>query len=131
MQFVTSPNFSLMTGVVLFLGFDTLIAFKSTLLYCFGLYLMVLLKVTYQSPRPFWVQGDVKVLNDNCEFNFASPSTHIFDVVFFWNYNIYMYLVYYKQTPNRLVVGLAYTFSGLMTVGVIVLQFLMGQVYLY
>ena len=42
-------------SVGLFLASDTLNAFKCTMLYSFGLYFMIALKLMYESPRPFWV----------------------------------------------------------------------------
>ena len=83
-EYTTTANSTLMISVVLFLFSDSLIAFKSTLLLCFGLYIMTFLKIIYQSPRPFWVDGDVQSYNSECKFDYASPSTHIFCLIFFW-----------------------------------------------
>ena len=45
----------LLYSVGLFLASDSLNAFKCTMLYSFGLYFMIALKLMYESPRPFWV----------------------------------------------------------------------------
>jgi hypothetical protein len=58
-----SDNYiTMLVGMVFFLAADSLIAFKTTLLYCFGLFIITVLKIFYLSPRPFWVDPSIKVL---------------------------------------------------------------------
>jgi hypothetical protein len=57
---ITNPNGTILSGLFLFLAFDSLIAFKSTLLYCLGSYIMILIKLLYESPRPFWLVKDIE-----------------------------------------------------------------------
>ena len=54
-----NKTFTLYFSLVLFLVSDSLIAFKSTLLYSFGLYIMVYMKLIYESARPYWVADKV------------------------------------------------------------------------
>lgn len=56
---VADVNFTLFSGMMLFLVSDSLIAFKSSMVYCFGLYIIVILKLFYESPRPFWNSTDI------------------------------------------------------------------------
>lgn len=51
---LTMDKATLVFGIILFLGSDSLIAFKSTLLHGVGLYITVILKLIYAGPRPFW-----------------------------------------------------------------------------
>lgn len=76
----------------LFLATDSFIAFKSTMLYFLGLWIMILLKMLYQSPRPFWVNRNVLAINDMCNFDYANPSLNLFNLWFFYGYAIHMYL---------------------------------------
>ena len=85
----------LYVGIFLFLAFDSLIAFKITFLYCIGIYIMVMLKMMYESPRPFWMSSQIHTYNGLCMFDFGSPSFHIFNLGFFWVNVIVMYFSKY------------------------------------
>lgn len=65
---------TLFFGLGLFLLTDSLIAFKGKILYCFGIYFMAILKLLYQSARPFWIMGEINVMPGACKFDFAMPS---------------------------------------------------------
>ena len=130
-SYSSNIRFILVCGLVLFYLTDSLISFKSTLLYCFGIFSMVMLKVIYTSPRPYWVNGNVNVFGENCYFDFASPSTHIFDIVFYWNYNILMYFTKYTQQVNKPWVITLYSLLGIYLVLTILAQFLYGLLYIY
>lgn len=99
---------------VFFLSTDSLIAFKSAILTCFGIYIMTFLKLIYKDGRPFWLAADIQGLI--CEFDFAGPGYHLFIVSFFWCYNIVMYCMKYAEKVNKpLVITL---FSGLFLMSV-------------
>ena len=87
----TENDFMLLLCMVLFMMSDSLIAFQCTLIYCFGLYSMVLLKLMYESPRPFWMKETIRTYNNQCDFDYGSPSQHVYNLAFFWVYCIYMY----------------------------------------
>lgn len=57
--FFASNSVALFSGIGLFLLTDSLIAFKSTILYCIGNFLMNFLKMFYQGARPFWVNSKI------------------------------------------------------------------------
>lgn len=95
--------------IFLFLATDSLIAFKTTLLYSFGLFFLILLKLIYKSPRPFWSDKDIRVYRQTCNFDFSSPSTHMFNMTFFYGYSIFMYFINYTDRVNWTLVYLLYT----------------------
>jgi len=92
---------------------------------------MVVLKMVYEGARPFWVEADVIVLQGNCRFDFASPSTHIFNIVFFWMYTVVMYFVRYTEKVNYWLVYSLYTLLAILSVSVAFGDFLFGLTYLY
>ena len=112
-----SDNYvTMLVGMVLFLAADSLIAFKTTLLYCFGLFFITVLKMFYLSPRPFWVDPSIKVLFQTaCNFDYGSPSTHIFNLLFFYGYSIFMYFLKYSENIYWPIVYLLYTFLVIFT----------------
>lgn len=122
----------MLVGMVLFVIADSLIAFKTTLLYCFGLFFITVLKMFYQSPRPFWVDPSIKVLfQSSCNFDYGSPSTHVFNLLFFYGYSIFMYFLKYSENINWPVIYFLYTVLVMFTVIVIYAHYLFGNLYLY
>jgi hypothetical protein len=117
--------------LVLYLCTDTLIAFKSTIVYCIGVYLLVILKVIYQSPRPFWTSFEIQAYEGYCEFNYASPSISIFNAVFFMNYNIFMYFQKYTPVVYIPVVISLYILSFLYLIVVSTSLHVFGLLYYY
>ena len=57
----TDNRTTMAIAMFLFLATDSFIAFKTTVLYFSGLWLIILLKMMYESPRPFWVDTRVQV----------------------------------------------------------------------
>ena len=112
-----SDNYiTMLVGMVLFLAADSLIAFKTTLLDCFGLFFITVLKMFYLSPRPFWVDPSIKVLfQSSCNFDYGSPSTHLFNLLFFYGYSIFMYFLKYSENIYWPIVYLLYTFLVIFT----------------
>ena len=118
-------------AMFLFLATDSFIAFKSTMLYFSGLWLMILLKQMYQSPRPFWVDPKVKVLVDECKTNYGSPSSHLYNLWFFYGYCIHMYLYKYRAEVNY---KLLYSALAILAVLIIILLFslfVQGTLFIY
>ena len=128
---LASEKTTLLASIFFFLAFDSLIAFKTTLLYCLGQYLMMLLKLLYQSPRPFWMERDIASLGQVCLFDFSSPSMHLFNLCFFWLYSIYMYHQKYTEKVNTALVTLLYTVLFVFTGFFIFSSLVMGLTYLY
>ena len=126
-------NFTLFSGMMLFLISDSLIAFKTSMVYCFGLYMIVILKLFYESPRPFWNSTEIVTFEGYCDFDFASPGNHVFSLCFFWTYTIFMYFQKYIEENKinyKLVVSL-YSVLGVMTLLTFYGTFLFGVVYIY
>mmetsp|Transcript_36909 Transcript_36909/g.56517 ORF Transcript_36909/g.56517 Transcript_36909/m.56517 type:complete len:135 (-) Transcript_36909:135-539(-) len=128
---LVSTPITLLAGIFFFLAFDSLIAFKTSLLYCFGIYVMMILKLLYESPRPFWMKHSIQALGQTCKFDFSSPSTHIFNLCFFWLYSIFMYHQKYTERANKALLSVLY----LVFVGVTAFHIFgtvsMGLTYLY
>jgi hypothetical protein len=122
---------ALLVCIILFLASDSLIAFKSALMYCLGSYLFVMIKVMYQSPRPFWTSTAIDTYQGYCMFDFASPSTHIFNVVFFLNYNIFMYFQKYSSVPNKPLVGCLYCLNAIYLILLSYGMHVFGLLYFY
>ena len=113
---------------------DSLIAFKANLVYCIGIFMITVLRLLYQSPRPFWSDGDISVINASyglCDFTFANPNDNIFNVFFYYFYTLYMYFVRYTTKPNWCMV---YLVSGLNLLAACLLtyaDYIFGITYLY
>lgn len=92
-----------MFQILLFLGSDCLIAYKSTFLYIIGSYMLMLLKFFMAEPRPFWETNDIQ--STHCNLMFSSPDRHAFNMMFFWVYITYQYLWKYNANPSKVLVG--------------------------
>lgn len=114
---------------MLYLCTDSLIAFKSAILTCFGIYIITFLKLIYKDGRPFWVSFDVE--GYLCEFDFAGPSYHLFLVSFFWCYNIIMYLMKYAEKVKTKLVVVLFLLLTLMSVWIIIAGEYTGTSYIY
>jgi len=101
------------------------------MLYCFGIFLMVLLKLVYESPRPFWTKADIHTYGDRCDFDFASPNQHMFNTTFFLFYCIFMYFQKYTAIVNKPLIYALYTFTILLTCVMAFALYLFGVMYLY
>ena len=90
---LTNNKSTFIIGLFIFLSTDSLIAFKAQILYSFGLFFILVLKLVYRSPRPFWSDKNISVLGGDCNFSFSSPSSHLFNIAFYFSYQAYMNLV--------------------------------------
>jgi len=57
--YVTDNRFTMGVAMFMYLASDTYIAFKTALLYFVGLYIIIILKLIYISPRPYWIDEDI------------------------------------------------------------------------
>lgn len=87
--YLLQENVSCLYMIFLFLATDSLIAFKSALLTCFGFYAISYLKLVYKDGRPFWLSQDIDGLL--CLFDFGGPAYHLYILCFFFSYNVVMY----------------------------------------
>lgn len=120
-----------------FLCTDSLIAFKSSILTCFGIYFMTFLKLLYKDGRPFWLSGPIT--GYLCSFDFGGPGYHLFILTFFWIYNIVMQCMKYSEKVNKPLVGISFfvllcfsaaiCFSGLYTGTIYIYQNVIGALY--
>lgn len=108
---------------------DSLIAFKSAILTCFGIYIMTFLKLLYKDGRPFWTSDPIEGFV--CSFDFGGPAYHLFILTFFWSYNIVMQKMKYTERVNRWLVAFLFTAMVLMGVWIILAGIYTGTIYIY
>ena len=89
-------NSAVIVQLCFFMGSDSLIAYKTTMCYCVGFYLITLLQMMYREPRPYWVNKNIDV-KAHCPIDFAMPSKGSFNIVFFMSYICFMQLYKYKS----------------------------------
>jgi len=82
--------FTMAMQILFFFYGDCLIAFKSSVVWLMGYYCILVLKLLYAWPRPFWV--DSQVSTSRCDIMFSLPNSQIFNQMFYWNYQIYTLL---------------------------------------
>lgn len=114
---------------LLYASSDSLIAFKSAILTCFGIYIITFLKLLYKDGRPFWLSNEITGFE--CSFDFGGPGFHLFIISFFWSYNIIMYCMKYAEKVNR---PLVYSLFGLLFflgVWVIIAGLYSGTIFIY
>jgi membrane-associated phospholipid phosphatase len=121
----------------LYLWGDAILATKTAIVAFFGQFLLVILKISYKEPRPFWTHPDIKGLR--CQTDFEGPSDHMFIVVFLGTYLNIIYLHMYAKKPKKVLSALcllllvaavvATAFSGLLLGHTYLLQSLIGLVY--
>jgi len=114
---------------MLYLSTDSLIAFKSSIMTCFGIYLITFLKLLYKDGRPFWINADI--IGYECMFDFAGPAYHLYMITFFWLYNIIMYCMKYSENVNKPLVIILFTALGLIGVWIIIGGLYNGTIYIY
>lgn len=121
--------------VAWYLCFDSLLAFKGSIVTAVGIYFMSFLNLIYKDGRPFWNNSEIKSEN-HCVFSFASPSTTCF-IVFFFNFYMlimgrYKYAGEVSQTVNVLLIALILVlnilvyFSGVLNGLTYIYQSVMG-----
>eukprot|EP01017_Pseudomicrothorax_dubius_P040544 TRINITY_DN6357_c0_g1_i1.p1 TRINITY_DN6357_c0_g1~~TRINITY_DN6357_c0_g1_i1.p1 ORF type:complete len:432 (+),score=105.25 TRINITY_DN6357_c0_g1_i1:146-1441(+) len=64
----------------LFFGYDAIFALKLLYMHMIGAYVVVILELLYQDPRPFWV--DENVVTSVCSNTFAEPAFSVFNILF-------------------------------------------------
>lgn len=106
---------------LLYLTTDSLLAFKTAIITCFGYYILTFLKLMYKDARPFWLSE--QIVGHRCRFDFGDPSYHLYTMITFWSYNIIMYQMKYAEKVNKKVVysmfGTVIAFSIFMLMGAV------------
>ena len=83
---------------------DSLLAFKGALVYSLGVYIVMMMKLIMQDPRPYWVETKIKLTGSHCDLSYAHPSIYVFNSVFFWSYTIYMRFWKFNATQSKFVI---------------------------
>lgn len=127
--FLVRPNVTWLFMCFLYLSTDSLIAFKSSILTCFGIYFITFLKLLYKDGRPFWLNKYVE--GYDCQFDFAGPAYHLYIITFFWTYNIIMYQMKYAEKINNTLVYSMFGALGILTVWIIIAGLYTGTIFIY
>ena len=119
--------------MVFFLASDSLLAYKTTLCYCIGSYLMTILKLIYQEPRPYWTHTDIRVPDGECDFSFGNPTLATFNFIFFFGYSTYMQLYRYVRINDRKPwkIWVTVTLIVILEMVIIVMFWVNGKSFLY
>lgn len=114
---------------LLYLSTDSLIAFKSSIMTCFGIYIITFLKLLYKDGRPFWINPDI--IGYECAFDFAGPGYHLYTLTFFWAYNIIMYCMKYSEKVNNTLVYSLFGVLAVMGIWITIAGLYNGTIYIY
>ena len=115
--------------MIFYLSTDSLIAFKSALLTCFGFYVITFLKLLYKDPRPYWLNPNI--YGYDCAFDFAGPGYHLYTITFFWSYNIVMQGMKYSEKVNYYLIYFLFFLLTLMGVWIVVGGLYTGTIFIY
>jgi len=114
---------------IFFLGTDSLIAFKSSILTCFGIYTMTFLKLLYKDGRPFWMSDPIT--GYVCLFDFAGPGYHLFILSFYWVYNLIMQCMKYSEKLNKPLIAVYSFLILLVGIWTLLAGLYTGTIYMY
>lgn len=114
----------------MFMAGDAIIAFKTLILYLFGMYIQMNIAFILMEPRPFWVSDKIRAPIET-PMNYAAPNNHIFNLIFFWFFFLHQTLYKYAEVPHRkLMMGLC-SIVLVITAIVIFDSWLVGVMYFY
>jgi len=116
--------------IFMYLMTDSLIAFKSALLNCFGIYCLNMYKIITRDPRPFWLSPDITSYN-NCYFSFSCPSTATYLLVFYWSHTIIMHRMKFTTNVNNVSNIILFTIIFIIWLWAIFIDLINGLAFLY
>ena len=96
-----TTDFVIFTLFALLLLADSWLAYKTTLVTGFGIYLIAFMQLSFKSGRPFWDVAEISS-NGHCLFDFSGPSESAFIMTFFWPYVLIMFFSKYYKSPKRI-----------------------------
>ena len=132
--YVTKQSWTLGYGVLLFMGGDAIIAFKTLNVYTIGMYIQMLIAFLLMEPRPFWVSESIRApfaADGDMQLNYAAPNNHIFNLIFFWFYYLHQTLYKYAEIPHQKLMSILCTIVLAITAIVIFDSWLVGVMYFY
>lgn len=126
-------TFCMGISLFLFLASDSILAFKLIYVYSFGIYIMMLLKMFYADPHPFWVSPDISIQSGfMCRrLDYATPSIHLFSCQLFYGYLAFNYLYKYRSNSDKKVLYISELFILLLLAVSTFIQMFTGNSYLY
>jgi hypothetical protein len=94
---------------LLYLNGDAILATKTALVGFFGEFTLILLKIAYKEPRPFWFNKDIASFRCNESNDFEGPSDHMFILMFMGTYLNLLYLRKYSAKPRTYLSNFLFT----------------------
>lgn len=112
---------------LLYLGGDSILATKTAILAFYGQFMLVLLRIAYKEPRPYWVNPQIQ--GKLCEQDFEGPSDHLFIITFLGTYLNLIYLRMYAKEPHVIKSLLCFLLQALLIAATIFSGMLLGHTY--
>lgn len=81
-----------------------MLGFKSAITLYAGSFFISVVKLFYKVPRPYWIDG--KIDGKECLMDFSGPSDNQFFMVFFYSYNIVIFLILYSEKSHTMFAAL-------------------------
>lgn len=87
------------------------------------------LKITYATPRPYWLDHDMSV--PVCSLDYSGPSDHLCVGAFFYCYTILIYIYEYAEHKNYLLISICFVSAGILLFSTALALFFLGQTFLF
>jgi hypothetical protein len=121
---------SVLILAIQYLMTDSLIAFKSCYLTCFGIFALSIMNLVYKDGRPFWNEKTIESMG-HCTFNFGSPDQCAFTLTFYWGYAFAMHRLKFAKDPNKFVTGVVFAILVCMSLLLYLSGVALGITYIY
>ena len=76
--------------ISVYVSIDAIVGLKGLFVHCLSLYILTLLELVYQGPRPFWTSPNIQTFY--CDNSFTNPSVLTFGFFFDGSYLLTLYL---------------------------------------
>ena len=116
-----------------FFATDSLLAFKTILLYCLGIYMILITKLIYQEPHPYWVSNQIHLKPLSCEnkLDFACPSEALFNFQFIMGHLVFQYNYKYNVNPSKVIYKVVVALYIVFILGAQMMLMYYGWIYAY
>jgi PAP2 superfamily len=114
---------------LLYLNGDPILATKTALVGFFGQFILVMMKIAYKEPRPFWVSKDITSFRCSSASDFEGPSDHMFILMFLGTYSNLIYLRKYAPEPRKITSAILFIFKIALMLGTVWAGLILGHTY--
>jgi len=130
--------------ISMYVCIDAIVGLKGLFVHCLSLYILTLLELLYQGPRPYWISENLQTFY--CDSSFTNPSVLTFGFFFDGSYLLSLYLKKKKEIQlldmkleeddqedlNKITLFLKFfVFGGILIAHIIVfLRYIIGLVFL-